>query len=54
LIVEVNIGGIYFSELLKNKKKGIVIKEKSSAFLIELKESINIQIQNKSNESIDE
>ena len=40
MIVEVNIEESYFSNLLKNKKKGIVINQKSSPFLTELNEEI--------------
>lgn len=37
LVVDVNIADNYFSKLLADKKNGIVIKEKSSSFLTELK-----------------
>lgn len=40
MVVEVNIAESYFSELLENKKNGVVIREKSSVFLTELKEEI--------------
>ncbi len=40
MIVEVNIEESYFSELLKGKKKGIVLREKSSPFLTELNDEI--------------
>ncbi len=36
MIVEVNIEESYFSQLLKNKKKGIVVNQKSTPFLKEL------------------
>jgi len=39
-VVEVNIEDSYFSELLNNKKNGIVIKSKSTPFLKELKNEI--------------
>ena len=41
MIVEVNIEDSYFSELLKDKKKGVVINQKSTPFLKELKIEID-------------
>lgn len=40
MVVEVNIEDSYFSELLKSKKNGIVIHQKSSPFLTELNKEI--------------
>jgi len=40
MIVDVNIEDNYFSGLLKNKKKGIIVRQKSSPFLKELNEEI--------------
>lgn len=40
MVVEVNITDSYFSELLKNKKNGIIIRSESSPFLIGLKNII--------------
>ena len=40
MIVEVNIEDSYFSDLLKNKKRGIVVKQKSTPFLEELNNEI--------------
>jgi len=40
MIVEVNIEDSYFSDLLENKKKGIVIRQKSTSFLKELNEEL--------------
>lgn len=40
MVVEVNIADSYFSELLKNKKNGIIIRSESSPFLIGLKSEI--------------
>jgi len=39
-VVEVNIANSYFSELLSNKKNGIIVNSKSSPFLTELKDII--------------
>ena len=44
MIVEINIADSYFSELLKNKKNGIIIKSKSTPFLIALKNTIASQL----------
>lgn len=41
MVVEVNIEESYFSELLNNKKRGFVIKQKSTPFLEELYAEIN-------------
>ncbi|MFK7907442.1 MAG: NAD-dependent deacetylase [Chitinophagales bacterium] len=40
MVVEVNIEESYFSELLENKKNGIVVNQRSSVFLTELKGEI--------------
>lgn len=40
MIVEVNIEESYFSDLLKNKAKGVVVNQKSTPFLTELNEKI--------------
>lgn len=40
MIVDVNIEDSYFSKLLENKKKGIIVRQKSSPFLTELNEEI--------------
>jgi len=44
MVVDVNIADNYFSELLKGKKNGVVVKEKSSAFLSELLDEIKKSI----------
>ncbi len=40
MIVEVNIEESYFSDLLKNKAKGVVVNQKSTPFLTELNDII--------------
>ncbi len=40
MIVDVNIEDSYFSELLKNKKKEIIVRQESSPFLKELNNEI--------------
>ncbi|OQY02302.1 MAG: hypothetical protein B6I20_07100 [Bacteroidetes bacterium 4572_117] len=40
MVVEINIENSYFSELLRNKSNGLLIIEKSSRFLTELKTEI--------------
>ncbi|MGB1243386.1 MAG: hypothetical protein ACPG49_12735, partial [Chitinophagales bacterium] len=40
MVVEVNIEESYFSNLLENKKNGIVVNDKSSIFLVELNTAI--------------
>lgn len=40
MIVEINIENSYFSELLKDKKNGIIINQKSTPFLMDLSEEI--------------
>jgi NAD-dependent deacetylase len=40
MIVDVNIEDNYFSDLLKNKKKGIVVRQESSPFLKDLNSEI--------------
>ncbi len=40
MIVEVNIEESYFSDLLKNKAKGVVVNQKSTPFLTELNDKI--------------
>ena len=42
--VEINISDSYFSELLKDKKNGIIIRSESSSFLVELKKEIEKQV----------
>lgn len=44
MVVEINIADSYFSELLKNKKNGIIIRSESSPFLTELKKEIEKQV----------
>jgi NAD-dependent deacetylase len=44
MVVEINIADSYFSELLKNKKNGIIIRSESSPFLTELKNEIEKQV----------
>lgn len=44
MVVEINIADSYFSELLKNKKNGIIIISESSPFLTELKKEIEKQV----------
>jgi NAD-dependent deacetylase len=40
MVVELNIEESYFSELLKDKKNGIVIRQKTTPFLTELKDEL--------------
>ncbi|WP_271785043.1 SIR2 family NAD-dependent protein deacylase [Aquimarina algiphila] len=44
MVVEINIADSYFSELLKDKKNGIIIRSESSPFLTELKKEIEKQV----------
>lgn len=44
MVVEINISDSYFSELLKDKKNGIIIRSESSSFLVELKKEIEKQV----------
>lgn len=44
MVVEVNIEDSYFSELLRNKKNGMVIHQKSSPFLKKLNDEIKKQL----------
>lgn len=44
MVVDINIAESYFSEMLKNKKNGMVIQSQSSPFLMELKKEIEKQI----------
>ncbi len=44
MVVEINIADSYFSELLKNKKNGIIIRSESSPVLTELKKEIEKQV----------
>ena len=43
-VVEINVADSYFSELLKNKKNGVLIRSESSPFLTELKKEIEKQV----------
>jgi NAD-dependent deacetylase len=40
MIVEVNIEESYFSTLLEDKKKGVIVRQKSTPFLVDLKNEI--------------
>ncbi|MCL9805499.1 hypothetical protein NAT51_08195 [Flavobacterium amniphilum] len=40
MVVEVNIEESYFSQLLQNKKNGIIIRQETSPFLTELKNQL--------------
>jgi NAD-dependent deacetylase len=40
MVVEVNIEESYFSQLLQNKKNGIIIRQETSPFLTELKDQL--------------
>ncbi len=44
MVIEINISDSYFSELLKDKKNGIIIRSESSSFLVELKKEIEKQL----------
>lgn len=44
MIVVVNIEESYFSQLLKDKKKGVLVRQKSSPFLAELKNELEKQL----------